>query len=208
MKHLELTADTGEEHVLVVERDEEARTGLLKLLRDDGLTVRAAGTAEAALESALAAPPRLVLAEINLEGMCGYELLRRLRNTCGDSLPIVFMSGERTEPFDRVAGMLLGADDYITKPFAPDELLARIRRLLRSSTPASSKRTAALTAREREVLALLAEGQSHREIARALTIAPKTCGKHIERILEKLQVHSRAQAVAVAYQDDLLAARR
>jgi DNA-binding NarL/FixJ family response regulator len=203
-----VAAHTGDEHLLVVERDEEARTGLLKLLRDDGLGVRSARTAEAALESALATPPRLVLAEINLEGMCGYELLRRLRSAFGDSLPVVFVSGERTEPFDRVAGMLLGADDYITKPYAPDELLARVRRLLRATGPASSYRTAVLTAREREVLALLAGGQSQREIARTLTIAPKTCGKHIERILEKLQVHSRAQAVAVAYRDDLLAARR
>lgn len=201
-------AQTREGHLLVVEGDEEERVGLVRLLRDDGLVVRDARTAEAALASALAAPPTLVLAEINLEVMCGYELLRRLRSVFGEALPVVFMSAERTEPFDRVAGMLLGADDYVTKPFSPDELLERIRRLLRSIAPVVSKKTAALTAREREVLALLAAGRSQREITDALVIAPKTCGKHIERILEKLSVHSRAQAVAVAYQDDLLAVRR
>ena len=194
--------------ILVVDDDDAVAAQLVALLTGDGAEVRRAVTGDDGLAAALADPPQLVLLEVNLPGMCGYELLRRLRETLGDELPVVFMSGERTEPFDRVAGMLLGADDYIVKPFSPDELLARVRRLLRSSTAAPAKQARVLTRREREVLDLLAAGLSHTEIATSLVLAPKTCAKHIERILVKLDVHSRAQAVAVAYRDDLVTVRR
>ena len=193
--------------VLVVDGDSALRRHLVALLAGDGLSTHDVGTAEQALVIARAKRPRLVLLEIRLPGMCGYELLRRLRELWGELMPIVFMSGERTESFDRVAGMLLGADDYLIKPFAADELLARIRRLIRTSDSRNSAPKRALTTREQEVLELLAAGKGQREIASALVISPKTCAKHIERILEKLDVHSRAQAVAVAYRDDLLAAR-
>ncbi len=192
--------------VLVVERADTARENLLRRLAGDGLEVLAADTAETALEIALHRRPSLVLTEINLPGMCGYELLRVLREMFGESLPIVFLSGDRTESFDRVAGMLLGADDYLTKPFSEDELLARVRRLVRVST-GGAVGNGSLTGREREVLQLLAAGKSQPEIAAALVISPKTCAKHIERILEKLGVHSRAQAVAAAYRNELLAVR-
>lgn len=197
----------GRDYVLVVDPDDELRSALVVLLEADGLHGREARTGDEGLQCALEERPRLVLLDVNLPGMCGYDLLRRLRNVFGESLPVVFMSGERTEPFDRVAGMLLGADDYLNKPFSSDELLVRIRRLIRSSAAKTVARMAALTTREREVLELLAAGNSQPEIADALEIASKTCAKHIERILEKLDVHSRAQAVAVAYRDDLLAVR-
>ena len=64
-----------------------------------------------------------------------YEVCRRLREVCGQGLPIVFVSADRTEPSDRVAGLLLGGDDYLAKPVGADELLARVRRhLLRLET--------------------------------------------------------------------------
>ena len=122
----------------------------------------------------------------------------------GDALPVVFVSGERTESFDRVAGLQLGADDYLSKPFAPDELIARLRRLLPDSElPADEKGRPALTPREEEVLKLLASGLAQGEIAKELVISPKTVASHIERILAKLGVNSRAQAVAVAHRTGL-----
>jgi DNA-binding NarL/FixJ family response regulator len=102
---------------------------------------------------------------------------------------------------------MIGADDYLAKPFAPDELLARIRAVLRSRSAVARMTPAlesCLTAREREVLALLGDGASQTDIAARLVISPKTGAAHIDHILHKLGVHSRAQAVAVAYRDGLL----
>lgn len=117
---------------------------------------------------------------------------------------MIFLSGERTESFDRVAGLLVGADDYLVKPFDPDELAARVRAVLRRAQPSVPAPLQSLTRRELEVLRLLADGLDQRQIAAELVISAKTVGTHIERILGKLGVHSRAQAVALAYRDELL----
>jgi DNA-binding NarL/FixJ family response regulator len=140
--------------------------------------------------------------DVNLPDRAGYEICREIRRRYGPGLPILFMSGDRIEPYDRIGGLLLGADDYLSKPFEPDELVVRIRRLLervRLDHPARD-----LTSREREVLTLLGEGLSQAEIAERLVIASRTVATHIERILGKLGVHSRAQAVAVAYREGML----
>jgi DNA-binding NarL/FixJ family response regulator len=107
----------------------------------------------------------------------------------------------RTEPYDRVGGLLLGADDYLAEPFAPDELLARVRRLVARSRDNSSALD--LTKRELEILRLLASGRNQSQIAAALVIAERTVATHIQHILAKLGVHSRAQAVAVAHRRGL-----
>src|SRR5262245_66637371 len=105
----------------------------------------------------------------------GYELYRQLRERCGSALPIIFVSGERTDAYDRSAGLLLGADDYLVKPFDPGELIARVRRSLRkgvaganSVASAAGAELESLTAREREVLALLATGWSSKQIIHEL----------------------------------------
>ena len=191
---------------LVVD-DDPGLLGLLeRLLELEDLEVTAVASGEAALAAAREERPDLAILDVNLPGLSGYEVCRALRELYGPALPIVFVSGARTEPYDRVAGLLLGADDYLVKPFAPDELLARVRALLRRAA-GERPRASRLTAREQQVLQLLAGGLSQRDIADMLVISPRTAGKHIERILEKLEVRSRAQAVAVAYRDDLVAAR-
>ena len=114
------------------------------------------------------------------------------------------VSGARTDSYDRVAGLAVGADHYLAKPFAPDELLISVRRLVRRSAPLSAASASGLTKREREVLALMAEGLAPREIATRLVLSPKTVATHIGHVLEKLGVHSQAQAVAVAYRGDLV----
>ena len=115
----------------------------------------------------------------------------------------MFVSGERTESYDRVAGLMLGGDDYIVKPYAPDELVARLLALLRRGGAAES--APELTPRELEVLALLAQGLDQRAIAERLVISSKTVGSHIEHILTKLGVNNRVQAVALAYRSGLVA---
>jgi DNA-binding response OmpR family regulator len=190
--------------VLVVDDDAPHRTLLRNLLQRIGLDVVEAEDGATALRSAARQPPSLVLLDVQLPLVGGYEVCHELRERYGQDLPIIFVSGARVESEDRVAGIMIGADDYITKPFDPDELLARVRRLLRRSSSGVNmprRRTAftELTARELEVLELMAEGVGQAEIANRLVISPRTAGTHIQHILEKLDVHSRAQAVALAH---------
>jgi two-component system nitrate/nitrite response regulator NarL len=188
--------------ILVVDDDESLLILLSDILENGGFRAKTVRSGEEALAALRTRRPAGVILDVRLPGVSGYEICREVRTLHGASLPIIFVSGERTESFDRVAGLLLGADDYLSKPFAPDELLARLRSLLRRG-PAGPVGLERLTGREREVLGLLADGLDQRQIAAALYISPKTVGTHIERILQKLGVHSRLQAVALAYRDEL-----
>ena len=139
---------------------------------------------------------------IPLGVLCGYEVCRALKSARGSSMSVMFLSGERTESFDRVAGLLVGADDYLVKPYAADELLVRIRRLDARARPLAAGAREKLTRRESGVLRLLAQGLTQDEIAARLEISPKTVSTHIEHVLQKLGVHSRAQAVALAFREE------
>jgi len=195
--------------ILVVDRNTGTRSQVSRLLARMGYETQQAQNGREALEAARQISPALVLLEVNLAEVSGYEVCRELRDRFGDDIAIIFLSGDRTEPYDRVAGLLLGADDYIVKPFDEGELLARVRSALRhSAVPpnnGSQGNPAAetLTSREREVLKLLARGLTQAEIAGKLFISPKTVGGHIQRVLTKLGVHSRAQAVAFAHEQGL-----
>jgi DNA-binding NarL/FixJ family response regulator len=147
----------------------------------------------------------VVLLDVKLGNGSGYQVCRDLRELFRDEVSIIFMSGERTDSSDKVAGLLLGADDYITKPFEPDELLARVSRAVaRSSGEPSAGGGARLTPREREVLSLLASGEGTKAISARLHISPKTVSTHVQRMLIKLDLHSRAEAVAFAYREGLV----
>jgi DNA-binding response OmpR family regulator len=185
--------------VLVVDDDDDLRKMLSRLLDVVGHPVTGAATGAEALALAQRIQPALVLLDVHLPDISGYEVCHELRDTFGEQLPIMFLSGARTESYDRVSGLLLGADDYVVKPFAPDELLARVRRLLARSVRDDEARRHDLTARELEVLAHLAAGQDQATIADALVISEKTTATHIQHILTKLGVHSRAEAVAFAH---------
>ena len=194
--------------VLVVDDDAEIRVLVSRILGRIGVqTVEAAdgGEAFAAVE---AHDPTLVLLDVRLPDVSGYELCRELRERFGDGLPIILASAEKTDGLDRSAGLLLGADDYLVKPFDPDELRARVRRLVSRGRPEvtaeSTPATGLLTPREVEILELLAAGRAPAEIARELVISPKTVATHLQRILAKLGVHSQAQAVAHAYRAGLV----
>jgi Response regulator containing a CheY-like receiver domain and an HTH DNA-binding domain len=152
--------------------------------------------------------PLLAIVEVELPGPTnGLEFLRELHSEYGANIPVILVSAERTAPLDNVAGLLLGADDYISKPFDEGELLARVRRSLGRGAATDAKGMnrepphvdVGLSPRESEILALLSDGLGQAEIARKLVVSPKTVGTHIQHILGKLGVHSRAQAVAEAY---------
>lgn len=193
--------------IAIVDDDPGLRAMASDVLEAAGYTTWTAATGEEAITTARASRPALVLVDVRLPMVSGYEVCRALRASFGDELPIVFISGERTESFDRVAGLMIGADDYLVKPFAPDELVARVGALLRRSALSASHAPGQLTGRELEVLRLLAEGLEQCEIAERLLISSKTVATHIERVLRKLGVHSRAQAVAAAYRNGMIAER-
>ena len=185
--------------ILIVDGDDEFRSWVARLLTPLGRPVAEARTGEAGLEAAHSRNPCAVILEVHLGGISGYEVCRELRERFGDLLPIVFVSAERTEAYDRVSGLLLGADDYLAKPLFPDELLARMRRLLVRATAHEREPRSNLTMREREVLGLLAAGRRQAEIASQLFISEKTVATHIQHILRKIGAHSRAEAVAFAH---------
>jgi len=187
--------------VLVVDSDRKCRAYIAALLERVGCRTLHARSGEEALEVAESERPSLAIVEVVLPEMSGYELCRELKDKYGRDFRLVFISKSRREAIDRVAGLLIGADDYVVKPFDPDEFVVRVRRLLNGASPGWSaplREDVGLTRREAEVLDLLAEGLTQAQIAARLTISAKTVGTHIQRILAKLGVHSRAQAIAFA----------
>jgi DNA-binding response OmpR family regulator len=125
--------------VLVVE-DERDIADLVKhtLERGEGVTAEVVTSGEAALERATAAPPDLVILDVNLPVLSGFDVCRALRDrTATRHVPIIMLTA-RTAEQDRVAGLDLGADDYLTKPFSLRELAARVRAVLRRRTAPSS----------------------------------------------------------------------
>jgi DNA-binding response OmpR family regulator len=120
--------------ILVIEDDPDIALSLrLKLERDGGFEVETAEDGAAGLRSAIDRAPDLVLLDVNLPGMDGFEVCRHLRKEPATASTPVIMLTARIGESDRVAGLDLGADDYITKPFSPKEALARIRAVLRRS---------------------------------------------------------------------------
>jgi two-component system nitrate/nitrite response regulator NarL len=195
--------------ILIVDDDANYRAFVSSILQRVGYQTREASSGEDALNSVRIARPSCVLLDVLLPTVTGYAVCRELRDEYGEALPIIFVTGARTEPGDRVAGILLGADDYVIKPFDPDELLARVRRSIVRSDPVlrdkgdQGRNAFGLTAREREILMRLADGRRQSAIAAELVISSKTVATHIQRILTKLGVHSRAEAVAVAHREGL-----
>jgi DNA-binding response OmpR family regulator len=114
--------------ILLVEDDERIRTSMRLALEDEGYEIREAGTGEEALGSFERKGADVVLIDLMLPGMDGFECCRALRRV--SDVPIVMVTA-RTDTHDVVAGLEAGADDYVTKPFVAKELSARIRALLR-----------------------------------------------------------------------------
>lgn len=148
--------------------------------------------------------PVLAIVDVDVDGpSSGLELMTELLRRFGPWFPVILVSANGEQPMDRVAGLLLGADDFVTKPFVASEFRARIQRSLRRVGALAYSDAAAraqLSAREHEVLKALAAGRTQIEIAHALFISPKTVGTHIQHLLVKLGVHNRAQAVSAAFQ--------
>ncbi|HVG19579.1 MAG TPA: response regulator transcription factor [Blastocatellia bacterium] len=123
--------DSRQRSVVIVEDDEDIADSIRYNLEREGFRVRVAVTGEAALNLILDRPPNLILLDLNLPHMSGFEMCRRLRAEAATARVPILMLTARTEEADKVLGLNIGADDYITKPFGMRELVARVNAVLR-----------------------------------------------------------------------------
>jgi two-component system OmpR family response regulator len=123
--------------VLVVDDEEYIRDLVASSLRLAGFTARAVSDGSQALAAVEHNAPDLVILDVRLPGIDGFEVCRTLR-AAGSDVPVIFLTARDT-PEDRVSGFTKGGDDYVTKPFSLDELIARVRAVLRRSQPAAAR---------------------------------------------------------------------
>ncbi len=124
--------------ILIVDDDPRLRDLLRTALERAGYAVLTAADGQSALTHAARHAPDLVVLDIGLPEMNGFEVCRRIR--AGSDLPILFLTA-RDDEVDRILGLEMGADDYVTKPFSPRELVARVRAILKRSARATASRS-------------------------------------------------------------------
>lgn len=129
--------------VLVVDDDPPSVKMISFLLREEGYEVTSADNGSSALEWIEREPPDLVILDVMMPDLDGFEVCRRIRQT--QDVPIIFLSA-KGETVDKVAGLELGADDYLAKPFEPSELLARVKAVTRRAEAVAGEDTQALLA--------------------------------------------------------------
>ncbi|HHB12771.1 MAG TPA: response regulator transcription factor [Chromatiales bacterium] len=188
--------------VHVVDDDPGVRRALSLLLESNGLDVHGHDSAEAFLASYDPARPGCLVLDVRMPTMSGLELQHELKRR-EITIPIIFLTGHGDVPMAAQA-FRAGAVDFLEKPFEAEQLLARIddavKRDLRNREKAIQKRQARacyerLTPREREVMALVVEGKSNKEIARLLDVSHRTIDVHRARVMEKMRVRTLPQLV-------------
>ncbi len=199
--------------VLIVDDHFVVRSGLAASLELDE-TIEVAGEVERGEEVVAAYRkfrPRVVLMDLQLPGMGGVEATAALRGIDPEVRVLIFSTYARDDEVQ--AALDAGALGYLQKSASRDELLAALRQVAggqRSLPPEVTRRLAALrlgptiTPREREILALIAVGRANKEIAGSLHVSEDTVKRHVSHILEKLDVHDRAQATAEAIRRGLI----
>lgn len=191
--------------VFVVDDDQAMRTSLQWLIESTGLKVRTFDSAEAFLDGYYPGRAGCMLLDVRMPGMSGLELQSRLAKG-GYCLPVIVITGHGDVAM-AVKAMKAGAVDFIEKPFHDEDLLRSIRRALdqderqRASQSARAEvaaRLAELTPREHEVMAMVTDGKSNKEMATALGVSTKTVEAHRSRVMEKMRAESLAELVRMA----------
>jgi two-component system response regulator FixJ len=191
--------------VFVVDDDRAMRDSLRWLLESIGLTVRTYATAAEFLREHDPAQPGCLVLDVRMPGMSGLDLQAELVQR-GAELPTIVVTGHG-EVAMAVRAVKAGAIDFIEKPFSDQLLLDRVRQALeidrqsrevRVRRKDARRRLASLSAREREVLELVAAGKANKEIAAALGLSPKTVEVHRAHVMSKMAVDSLAELIRVA----------
>lgn len=191
--------------VFVVDDDQAMRTSLQWLIEATGLAVQTYASADVFLASYSPGRAGCLVLDVRMPGMSGLELQNYLTRQ-GYRLPVILITGHGDVAM-AVKAMKAGAVDFIEKPFHDEDLLRSIRHALefdqkhrasRSARAEIAMRLAELTPREHEVMSLVTEGQSNREIAQALGVSAKTVEAHRARVMEKMRAASLAELVRMA----------
>ncbi|HYO64013.1 MAG TPA: response regulator transcription factor [Pyrinomonadaceae bacterium] len=189
--------------LLVVDDEPNLLRAVAACLRGEGFDVVTARGGREALVRVAETVPDLIVSDIRMPGMDGYQLARQLRSSPRTALtPVVFLTA-KDETADRIEGFRTGVDAYLTKPFEPDELVAVIRSILArvqrthaeiarlvgsaqgETTSAAPFRDEALTEAEERVAEAVARGLSNKEIAAEFGISVRTVENHISHVLSK-----------------------
>jgi DNA-binding NarL/FixJ family response regulator len=197
--------------LLVVDDEPNLLRAVAAALRTEGYEVVTARNGREALVRVAESVPDLVISDIRMPGMDGYQLANQLRSAARTALvPVIFLTA-KDETSDRVAGFRSGVDAYITKPFEPDELLAvihsilnrverthaEIARLVGTSSDAGNHLTMIqdedLTEAEGRIALAVARGLSNKEIAAEFEISVRTVENHISHILDKKNFSNRVE---------------
>jgi two-component system response regulator FixJ len=192
--------------VLIVDDDPAIRESLSALLEAAGFATRATDTALAFFEACKEVTTGCGIVDVGLPDMSGL-VLQELLNKEGIRLPLIVVTGHADVPM-AVKAMQAGAMDFLEKPYSEDALIASVERAIAASRNASQRadggsdsareRLARLTGRERDVLALLIEGQPNKIIAYNLGISPRTVELHRARVMSKAEVSSLPELVRLA----------
>ena len=181
--------------ILCIEDDEETLDLLVETLHEQGYQVETARNGKDGLDAILSSPPDLVLCDISMPKLSGFDLLEKLSKTDSarlGSVPFVFLTA-LADRDSTLRGRRLGADDYVTKPIDFEILLEVIRARL-SPTGRLGRKPTSLSPREIEVLTWVARGKSSTDIAALLKVSDRTIDFHVENILRKFGVATRVQA--------------
>jgi DNA-binding NarL/FixJ family response regulator len=189
-----------------VEDDPETARLLAEALSELGYTVELASGGEEGLAKILAGPPDLVLCDVRMPRMSGFELLEKVTaaGPAFASVPFVFLTA-LSDRDSELAGRRLGADDYLTKPVDFEMLGVVIdHRLRRAEGRPASHSDVHLTEREKEVLTWVGRGKTSAEIAIILGLSERTVNFHCDQAMRRLDVINRTQAVAKAIAHGLI----
>ncbi len=170
--------------ILIAEDEQAIADSIAYALRTDGFNAQHVTLGAAALERVRAEPPALLVLDVGLPDMNGFEVCRQLRQF--SDVPVIFLTA-RSDEIDRIVGLEIGADDYVTKPFSPRELVARIRVVLRRLAPAAPPPRFELREHEARILF---RGQAL-ELTRYEYLLLKTLLEHPGHVLGRAQLMDR-----------------